>query len=119
MRGYDEFNYPMFDRVRDLLEAVGWRVISPADIDRRYPFPLPPEGETIPVEPYMYRDINVIMGLDPATDVVFVLPGWEKSTGAKAEVALAQWRKIPVRMVFLGTREAATIGGIEVFDVRG
>ena len=34
MRGYKDYNFPAFDAARDQLVKEGWRVISPADIDR-------------------------------------------------------------------------------------
>jgi hypothetical protein len=34
MRGYDDYNYPAFDRQARVLEKQGWKVINPAEMDR-------------------------------------------------------------------------------------
>ena len=34
MRGHDDYNYPAFDRQKQVLEEQGWNVVNPADLDR-------------------------------------------------------------------------------------
>lgn len=91
MSGVQLFNFPMFDLVRDHLLALGYNVISPADLDREVGFD-PETGVVSKVflEEAMKRDLDAIM----KADAIVMLPGWERSTGAKAELALARWRHI-------------------------
>ncbi|CAB4135932.1 Protein of unknown function DUF4406 [uncultured Caudovirales phage] len=92
MTGYAKFNFPAFDAARDYLER-DWNVISPADMDRELGFDAAVDEVTAEfLRDAMRRDINAIM----AVDAVYALAGWEQSKGASAEVALAEWRGIPV-----------------------
>jgi len=92
MTGYPEFNFPAFDAARDYLER-DWNVISPADMDRDLGFD-PDDGIVTPefLRDAMRRDIDAVMHVD----ALYALAGWEQSKGASAEVALAEWRGIPV-----------------------
>ena len=94
MTGVPLFNFPAFDAARDVLEAEGWKVISPADLDREVGFD--PLNETFVSKDFldraMRRDIEALL----TCDAIYMLEGWETSTGAKAELALANWRHIPV-----------------------
>ena len=107
MRGRPYYNFPAFDAARDRLIARGYRVVSPADMDRKRRHfdgmrcsPSDP-CTTIPV----HRDIktgrvrkfNLIKCIREDIDAVlrkhavYALRGWEKSAGARAEVAVALW----------------------------
>lgn len=88
MRGYPEFNFPAFDQARDYLEARGWMVYSPADLDRF-------EGEDsydVVFEEAMRRDYTVIA----RSGAFFLLRGWEQSTGANAELHAARTLKLRI-----------------------
>lgn len=93
MRGYKDFNFPAFDTAEAKLKHEGWDTISPAQMDRDIGFD---ELKDVPTQEWIddaiARDINAIMGCD----AICLLDGWEKSTGANAEKALAEWRGIPV-----------------------
>jgi len=92
MTGYPKFNFPAFDKARDILEP-DWNVISPADMDRDLGFD--PDDGIVTAEflrDAMRRDIDAVMHVD----ALYALAGWEQSKGASAEVALAEWRGIPV-----------------------
>jgi len=92
MTGYPKYNFPAFDKARDILEP-DWNVISPADMDRDLGFD--PDDGIVTAEflrDAMRRDIAAIMSVD----ALYALAGWEKSKGACAEIALAKWRGIPV-----------------------
>lgn len=100
MRGYPQFNFPAFDRASALGRSLGWTVISPAEMDRdagidekENDSPVFPE-ETIRV--FMRRDAKVFTDVLKAErgDAIALLPNWLKSTGARAEVALAIWAKL-------------------------
>jgi hypothetical protein len=91
MTGYAEFNFPAFDKARDILEP-DWHVISPADMDRELGFEVWHDVTPTFERNAMLRDIDAVMQVD----AVYALKGWERSKGASAEVALAKWRGIPV-----------------------
>ena len=97
MRNHYRFNFPAFDAARDALTQNGWDVISPADLDRAMGF-----DETAFPDDYDWIDLKKIgfdlfaaIDRDVAAlkdcDAIFMLEGWEKSKGAKAEHALAEW----------------------------
>jgi len=91
MRGHRWYNYPTFDLWRVKLEAAGWNVISPADLDRRRgmdPFHLPPDHDWSQVMPGI--DIEAVLAEDchiirHQCDAGFALDGWIDSHGAMRE----------------------------------
>jgi hypothetical protein len=96
MRNIAEYNFPAFDAARDGLRRMGWDVISPADMDRAAGFDPDALSEdhdwsTIPPDfnfsAAFERDIAAIQ----RADAIFLLQGWEKSKGARAEKAVAEW----------------------------
>lgn len=88
MRGYPEFNFPAFDKAKDLGISLGYTVFSPADMDRaddpNEVAKLSPEQRQ---EMFALRDTKAIFD----STHVAMLPGWEKSRGARAEFFLAVW----------------------------
>lgn len=96
MRGYPFYNFPIFDYVRDALIVRKYIVFSPADYDRDKgfdPASLPkdhnwheiPEG--FDMLEAARTDLNAIF----ECDAIVMLHGWEESTGATAEHAVAKW----------------------------
>lgn len=86
MTGIPLFNFPEFDRVRDLWSDAGWFVTSPADIDREMGFD--PGGEAPAnhvLRDMLARDAAELM----LSDAIVLLDGWLDSRGAVAEVMLA------------------------------
>lgn len=101
MRGIKHFNFPAFDRARDLLES-SWLPISPADLDRSIGFDetaFPDDYDWIDLKKANFslndaidRDVDAIK----ACDAIYMLDGWPSSKGAKAEKALAEWLGLEV-----------------------
>ncbi len=96
MTGIASFNFPAFDDKRDELKSKGYEVVSPADIDRAHGFdPMGwTEGECsrdhLPSDfmcGAIKRDVDALL----KCDCIYMLEGWQKSDGAKAELAIAQW----------------------------
>lgn len=102
MRGIKHYNFPAFDAARDRINAEGiFEALSPADLDRAIgfdPFALPPDFDwnTIPpgfdLDSCIERDTQAIR----QCNAIYMLRGWENSTGATAEHHLAKWRKMQV-----------------------
>lgn len=94
MRGLPQFNFPEFDRVSDLLRLRGYRVISPADLDRDAGIELNHVGSDQEfIDACIRRDVDAIL----ESDGLALLDGWDRSVGATAEVGLARWRRISIR----------------------
>jgi hypothetical protein len=95
MSGYPEFNFPAFFTAAYTLERQGWKVWNPASKDGE-------EG--------VKKDVSFASGDDQQlmksgwdfkdafhwdvhkviyADAIYMLPGWEKSSGARAEHAVA------------------------------
>lgn len=93
MRGHPRFNFDAFYEAEDRLTELGYEVLNPARMDEELGFNPDtdnPQGDFL--ESAMKRDVEAVY----RADVVVMLPGWEKSTGATAEKWLAHWRHIPV-----------------------
>lgn len=99
MRGIAFFNYPMFDRVAKNLREAGNEVISPADEDRKQdgfdPFANPeyanPDACIFPEEMDFGKTVRRCLDAVLRCDEIVLLPGWERSNGAVAELTLAMW----------------------------
>ena len=97
MRGYPKFNFEKFDEVCAHIRSCGHIPLGPQEFDR-----LCGVDENLLTEAdvtcsmakaFIVRDI--ILLLHEAEGVV-VLPGWESSSGARLEVLLAQYLKLPI-----------------------
>lgn len=98
MRGIPDFNFPAFDKARDLAKDNGWVAISPADLDRENGIHENTELLTASDEEALVnrtivgRDMKALLSLRAENgDAIALLPGWEKSTGAVAEFFVARW----------------------------
>lgn len=97
MRGYANFNFPAFDYAAAKLRAQGYDVFSPAERDReQYGADIEnnPTGDeskvtnaACTIEDCMEADCVWICR---HSQMIALLPGWEKSSGAQAEVHLAK-----------------------------
>ena len=97
--GYYKYNFPAFDKAASVLEEQGFDVVSPAQLDRDEGFDpddLPdthdwsdpwPGGE-FSMEECITRDIDALR----TCACIYMLPGWQISTGALAEACMAKWR---------------------------
>lgn len=90
MRGYDLYNFPAFDRCAENLRGMGYKVISPAELDRQAGFSehaeFTPEELVPMMREFMRRDLNAIIDQCSA---IALMPGWQKSSGVKVELSLA------------------------------
>lgn len=98
MRGIPEFNFPAFHAAADRLRSEGHTVFNPAERDiERHGVDISKDNATGCEDEAARRhgfDLRVALGEDLAwicahADAVAVLPGWENSKGAQAEMATA------------------------------
>ncbi len=96
MRNHPSFNFPAFDRAQELLEANGHTCFNPAAHDRTiYPdiesWDGFASGDTALCPKF---DLPSSLAWDFASileaDAIVLLPGWEASSGAKAERFVAE-----------------------------
>jgi len=94
MRGIAEFNFPAFEEATAQLRSRGYNVVSPAEEDLGRGFD--PTGLTghedlssigFDLRKALIADLNHIAY---ECDAICLLPGWEFSKGAAAELALAE-----------------------------
>lgn len=94
MRGYDKWNFPAFDAGRNLLLAEGHEVISPADLDRA-------RGINEETTVFEANEFQVAIRIDTIALLnctgIYLLTGWENSTGAKYEHHVAKTFGLEIR----------------------
>lgn len=94
MTGLPEWNFPAFDRAAAHGRSLGFDVISPADLDRDAGF-APDHDADINgdlLRAVVRRDLDAILSVD----AIALLPGWENSKGAHAELGVARWLHLRV-----------------------
>lgn len=101
MRGYPEFNAQAFRDGAAQLRSAGHEVFSPLDHDEQQGFDFSGTAGSDEDLVSLGFDLRSALGADLAwicaeADMVMVLPGWEDSRGARAEVAVAQALGLPV-----------------------
>ena len=94
----DDFNFPAFFKASEELEKQGYEAINPASIDEAAGFPLERLKQLSPAEFQEFlkgavkRDLDAIQ----TCQAIAMLPGWESSKGATAELAVAKWLGLDV-----------------------
>lgn len=91
MTGYDNFNFPAFDKAEMVLRSWGINAVNPAQMDRDAGIDeqqLSIESAKDMARVFAKRDCNAI--IDNCSGM-YMLKGWEYSVGARAEHALACW----------------------------
>ena len=76
MTGYPEYNYPAFNAAALALRSAGHKVFNPAEN---------PIIRGAPRRSHMLYDLRFLV----LCDEILMLPGWERSIGARAEHAVA------------------------------
>lgn len=110
MRGIPYFNHPAFQEAAESLRAEGWEVVSPHEKDIELGLEIPADGATSKA----LRDFPIGDDLKAVaeSDAVFVLPGWERSEGAKLEVDVAN--RLGVQVIAYETRTIVRATTLEV-----
>lgn len=93
MTGYPSFNIPMFDEAAGVLRRIGYDVVSPAELDDpaiRAISLASPDGAIATLNShgqtwgdFLSRDVKLLS--DDGIEAIVVLPGWQKSRGARLE----------------------------------
>lgn len=85
MSGYENYNFAEFNHVATILRGRGWNVINPAETAG---------GASDMGRPWYFKyDFGVILN---CCDGMFLLPDWDKSQGATAEVVVAHELGLPI-----------------------
>lgn len=79
MTGMPDLNFPAFHAAAAKLRAAGMTVVNPAELDAADPAPLE-------WHQYLRRDIAQLI----ECNAIALLPGWERSKGARLELHIAQ-----------------------------
>jgi len=98
MRGIPKFNFPAFDVAAAMLRLEGHDVFSPAERDRvihGHELEDNVNGDEQIAEKVVGFSLRQALAADTqfialSADAIALLPGWEKSSGALAELALAK-----------------------------
>lgn len=108
MRGIPEFNFPAFREGAKILRAYGHEVFSPAEKDiERHGVDISKGNargdESVAVAEHGFN-LREALGVDLAwickeAEAIAMLPGWEDSKGARAELATAVALGLEVRYV--------------------
>ena len=98
MAGIPDLNWPAFDAAALRLRGEGHEVINPAEMDREDGISAEVwENATEHGKNQMMRDVFTKDFSSLLTcDGIALLPGWEKSRGARVELAIAQMMRMPV-----------------------
>lgn len=86
MRGYPDYNRPVFRQAADRLRQLGFEVYCPDEDAYDGSWAAPAHYDA------MRRNFTVLLDCD----ALVVLPGWERSRGAKAEIEVARQIGLPV-----------------------
>ena len=98
MQGYPNFNFPAFHDAAAIWRKMGYEVFNPAENDKDSqgvePDKLVPSGNMAELEAAGFsrrRALSEDLAWIAANAThIYMLPGWEKSTGAYAEWAAAK-----------------------------
>jgi hypothetical protein len=94
MRGIPDFNFPAFITATDYLRVVGWEVFNPAERDIQHGFRWAglTGHEDLSKLGFSLRDAlgDDLAFITKEADAIVLLPGWESSKGAAAELATAR-----------------------------
>lgn len=82
MAGYAEHNFPLFEAVATRLRGQGYDIRSPHEVDHGE---TPEQRGSKPYAEYLKKDFLLML----TCDGIILLPGWQQSRGATAELNLA------------------------------
>lgn len=92
MSGIPELNHPAFNEVAEAFREGGWEVFNPAELDVEMYKNTKNTLEAIAADRGLFLHTTLSTDLEwiyEEADAIAMLPGWEKSLGARAEHATA------------------------------
>lgn len=92
MSGYENFNFPAFEKAAADLRSRGWRVFSPHETGWGDGDPTTGSTDEKEYREFMAEDLRQVC----LADAVICLPNWEDSRGANLEVSVARRLDLPV-----------------------
>ena len=92
MTGLPEWNFPAFLEAADKLRSAGHEVMSPAEHDLQGGFDPTGDGHDFNLRVAFRWDLDQVQSVD----AIVVLPGWTRSKGARAEIAVADVIGTPI-----------------------
>lgn len=109
MRGLPGRGFDLFEAGAKLLTQKGWRCISPAALDTQLGFD--PHIERDDIEQFdrerFRHDFTVLL----TADAIALLPNWQHSRGARAELLVARMIGLPVYEVDLANQTVTRVRG--------
>lgn len=120
MRGLPKYNFPAFDAAAEQLYNQGWEPVNPAELDRALGYdpeeaPKDWDWDSVPPELRLKEIVKKDLEALLQCDAVYMLKGWEKSKGAKAELAVALW--LDLEVIFEGEQTEFNDGEEDVLMV--
>lgn len=85
IRGMPGNNYEAFKTAHQRLTEQGWYTINPFDLTLAFGMPADVQSNPSLLRAVMDAELAAI----PHLDAIYLLRGWEKSEGARAELAVA------------------------------
>lgn len=85
MRGMPQFNYPAFHRAEIHLRTLGFKVVNPATMGDKYGTAEEINANVELLDSLVKEELRAVA----TCDAIYLLRGWEKSVGARRELALA------------------------------
>lgn len=85
MTGLPDFNFPAFDKKAEELKSMGFNVLNPADIGRKY-------GTTKPIKFYRRKNLEMLL----QADVLFVFGNIAGSKGVEFEIVVTKELGLPI-----------------------
>lgn len=104
MSGYKGFNFDLFDKVEEcLVRTYGWEVINPVKSDSPDLQRLCRSSECGDLKELPHGTWEEVLGLDVATlleeaGTLVLLPGWNRSRGARLEAFAAMTVNMPIML---------------------
>ena len=84
MRGYENYNFKKFDHIEELLRQLGFDVVNPARISRKFK-----ESEVNSDIAVYNKIVDMQQDAERTCNTILLLDGWQCSEGVKLEVKTA------------------------------
>ena len=92
MRGWPNFNYPTFHFYAARAREAGFAVVNPAEIGAQFGTPEEINGNHALLAAVVAAELHAL----DTCNAICLLPGWEKSEGARRELARALQLGLPI-----------------------